>query len=69
MTSLLTINHHVNEVNTFVSKVESSNTSYYVYTARPYPWANSSGGNDDSAIQAVNNSVTQVELDLYNELS
>jgi len=69
MTSLLTVNHYIDEVNNFINRVESTNTSYYIYTARPYPWANSSGGNDDSAIQVVNTSVTQIELDLYNELS
>lgn len=68
MTSLLTINHHINEVNNFVESVEHSNNSYLLFTSRPQPWANSSGGNDDTAVQIVNNSVTQIELDTFNDL-
>lgn len=69
MTSLLTLNHYINEVNAIIGAIESTNAAYYVYAARPYPWANSSGGNDDSAVSDANNSVTQTELDLYNELA
>jgi len=68
MASLLTINHHINEVNTYVESVENSNNTYYMFVSRPQPWANSSGGNDDSAVQVVNDSITQVELDTYNDL-
>lgn len=68
MTSLLTINHYVDEANAFIDAVKSTNTAYYVFTARPQPWSNTSGGNDDSAIQAVNNSVSQVEHEVYRDL-
>jgi hypothetical protein len=39
-----------------------------MFVSRPKPWANSSGGNDDSAVQVVNDSIAQVELDTYNDL-
>ena len=68
MSSLLTINHHINNVNNFISDVKSSNQAHYVFAARHYPWVNSNSANDDTAIQSVNTSVSQTELDVYNEL-
>lgn len=68
MSSLLTINHFINEANLFVESVRSSNGGYYVFTSRPQPWANSTGGNDDSAIPTLNSSVEQTELDTYNDI-
>lgn len=68
MTSLLTINHHVDEANAFISSVKDTESAYYVFTARPQPWANSGGGADDTLVQAVNNSVSQVELEVYRDL-
>lgn len=68
MTSLLTINHFIDEANAFIESVKSTNTSYYVFTARPQPWSNTSGGDDDSAIQAVNNSIQQLEFDVYRDI-
>jgi hypothetical protein len=68
MSSILTINHYVDKANTFIESIKSTNTAYYVYTARPQPWANSSGDSDDTAIQAVNTSVAQVELEVYRDL-
>lgn len=68
MTSLLTINHYVNEANAFIGSVKDTESAHYVFTARPQPWANSSGGADDTSVQAVNNSVMQVELEVYRDL-
>jgi hypothetical protein len=68
MTSLLTINHYVNEANAFINSVKSTNSAYYVFTARPQPWANSSGDDDDTKVQTVNNSVSQTELEVYRDL-
>ena len=68
MTSILTVNHYVQEANSFIEDIKANDSTYYVYAARPQPWANSSGGNDDSAVQAVNNSVGQVELEVYDDL-
>jgi len=68
MTSILTVNHYVQEANSFIEDIKANESTYYVYAARPQPWANSSGGNDDSAIQVVNNSVSQVELEVFDDL-
>lgn len=68
MTSILPINHHINNVNNFISDVKSSNQAHYVFAARHYPWVNANGVNDDTAIQVVNTSVAQAELDIYNEM-
>ena len=68
MTSILTVNHYIQEANSFIEDIKANESTYYVYTARPQPWANSSGGNDDSAVQVVNNSVGQVELEVFDDL-
>jgi hypothetical protein len=68
MNSLLTVNHHINDVNNFVESVRQSNNTYYMFVSRPQPWANSSGGNDDTAVQVVNGSITQIELNTFDDL-
>lgn len=68
MTSLLTINHYIDQVNTFIESVRHSNGSYYVFAARPNPWLAGNGAEDETAVVAVNTSVSQVELNTYNEL-
>ena len=68
MTSLLTINHYLEATNTFVYTVGSSNSAHYFYVAKPQPWTNTSGGADDSAFVSPNNSVSQVELDVYDDM-
>ena len=69
MTSVLNINYYIDQVNNFIHEVETSNNAYYVYVARPYPWLNSNGEVDETQVQTPNTSVTQVELDLFNELA
>ena len=68
MTSLLTINYYVDQVNNFIESVEHSNGAYYVFAARPNPWTAPDGTPDESYVQAVNTSVAQIELDTFNEL-
>lgn len=68
MTSLLTYNHYLDMTNNFVQEVGNSNSAHYFYAARPQPWSNTSGGNDDTAVQVPNNSISQVELDVYDDL-
>lgn len=68
MSSLLTTNHHVNQVNNFIDDVSSNDSTYYVFAARHHPWVNANGVNDDSAVQTVNNSINQTELDIFDEL-
>lgn len=68
MTSLLTINHYVNQANVFVSDVRDKAGAYYVFVGRPNPWTNANGVIDEAQAQVVNNSVTQIELDIFNDL-
>jgi hypothetical protein len=68
MNSQLTINHYVDKANSFIDSVKNTESTYYVYTARPQPWTNAAGGADDTAVEVVNNSVNQVELDVYRDL-
>ena len=64
----LTINHYINEANSFITDIRNNRNGYYMFAARPQPWANSSGGNDDSAVLATNNSVAQVEQTIYDDI-
>jgi hypothetical protein len=68
MNSQLTINHYIDKANSFIDSVKNTESTYYVYTARPQPWTNAAGSADDTAVEVVNNSVNQVELDVYRDL-
>ena len=64
----LTINHYINEANSFITDIRDNRNGYYLFAARPQPWANSSGGNDDSAVLATNSSIAQVEQTVYDDI-
>lgn len=64
----LTINHYVNIANSFITDIRDNRNGYYMFAARPQPWANSSGGNDDTAVLETNNSVFQTEQVIYDDL-
>ncbi|CAB4140746.1 hypothetical protein UFOVP395_81 [uncultured Caudovirales phage] len=64
----LTINHYINEANSFITDIRNNRNGYYLFAARSRPWANSSGGDDDTAVLATNNSVAQVEQVVYDDL-
>ncbi|MFM7852345.1 MAG: hypothetical protein ACKO96_10630, partial [Flammeovirgaceae bacterium] len=64
----LTINHYINQANSFITDIRNNRNGYYMFASRPQPWANSSGGNDDTAILATNTSVSQVEQGLYDDI-
>jgi len=66
--AILTINHYINEANSFITDIRNNRNGYYLFASRSQPWANSSGGNDDSAVLAANTSVAQVEQTLYDDL-
>jgi hypothetical protein len=66
--AILTYNHYINEANSFITDIRNNRNGYYMFASRPQPWANSSGGNDDTAIQTTNNSVAQVEQSVYDDL-
>ena len=64
----LTINHYINQANSFITDIRNNRNGYYMFASRPQPWANSSGGNDDTAVISTNNSVAQVEQTLYEDI-
>ena len=68
MSSLLTINHHINNANNFIEDVTSGSNTHYVFASRHFPWVNSNGVNDDTAVPTVTDSVASTELDIYNEI-
>jgi hypothetical protein len=64
----LTINHYINQANSFITDIRDNRNGYYMFVSRPQPWANSSGGNNDTVPVSTNNSVAQVEQSLYYDL-
>jgi hypothetical protein len=66
--STLTINHYLNQANSFISDIRNNRNGYYVFASRPQPWANSSGGDDESAIIATNNSIEQTDQGVYDDI-
>jgi len=66
--AILTINHYINQANGFITDIRDNRNGYYMFASRPQPWANSSGGDDDTAIVAANNSVSQVEQTVYTDI-
>lgn len=65
---ILTVNHYINEIDSFIADIRDTRNSYYVFVGRPQPWANSSGGDDDSSVLVANGSVSQYELTVYDDL-
>lgn len=65
--AILTINHYINQANSFITDIRNNRNGYYMFAARPQPWANSSGGDDDTAIIDANNSVAQVDQSVYDD--
>jgi hypothetical protein len=68
--AILTINHYINQANSFITDIRNNRNAYYMFASRSQPWVNNSGGDDDSnnSILAVNNSVAQVEQTVYNDI-
>lgn len=68
MSSLLTINHHINDANNYIQDITSGSNTHYVFASRHFPWVNANGVNDDSAVPTISASVASTELDTYNEI-
>ena len=66
--AVLTNYYKTESVNNFISSIEDSKNSYYVFVARSEPWLNANGDVDETAIPPANNSINQVELDVYREM-
>lgn len=66
--AVLTNYYKTELVNNFITSLEDSKNSYYVFVGRSEPWLNANGDVDESAIPPANTSVNQVELDVYREM-
>lgn len=66
--AILTINHYINEANSFITDIRNNRNGYYMFAAASQPWTNSEGNNDDASILAANNSVAQVEQSIYRDI-
>ncbi len=68
MSSLLTINHHINDANNYIQDITNGSNTHYVFASRHFPWVNANGVNDDSAVPTISASISSIELDTYNEI-
>ena len=66
--AILTNHYKVELVNTFISSIEDSKNSHYVFVGRAEPWLNANGDIDEASIVPANTSVNQTELDVYREM-
>jgi hypothetical protein len=66
--AVLTTKHYVDLATSFISNVSNTKNAYYVYAAKPDSWVNSSGVNDDTAIVTANNSTSQFDQLVYDDL-
>lgn len=66
--AILSINHYINQANSLVTDIRNNRNGYYVFASRSQPWVNSSGGNDDSLVQASNGSIRQIEQSTYKDI-
>ena len=46
MSSLLTINHHINDANNYIQDITSGSNTHYVFASRHFPWVNANGVNE-----------------------
>jgi len=66
--AVLTNHYKVELVNTFISSIEDSKNSHYVFVGRAEPWLNGNGQIDEASVEPANTSVNQTELDVYREM-
>ena len=60
--AILTINQNINQANAFSNDVKNTRNSYYVFLGKSTSWTN------DSSPPIANGSLTQIELQTYNDL-
>jgi hypothetical protein len=66
--AILTINHYINEANSFITDIRNNRNGYYMFASGSQPWTDSEGNDDDASILAANNSVAQVEQSIYRDI-
>ena len=58
----LTINHYINQANSFITSIRDTKNSYYVFAGRSVGWEN------DVSPPSANASIAQIEQTVYNDL-
>lgn len=66
--AILTTKHHHVMANSFIKDVQDTSTTHYMFVGHPKPWTNTAGGNDDTNVPSANDSVNQIEQDVYNHI-
>lgn len=66
--AVLTIHHYLGMVDSFIKNVADSRESYYLFVGKPDPWLDGSGMPDDTAVIAANDSVSQHESSIYDDI-
>ena len=66
--AVLTINQKLDQVNNFISSIEDSKNSYYFFVGKAEPWRDENGNADETKVPESNNSITQIEQEVYKDL-
>jgi hypothetical protein len=67
--AVITLNQKIDVVNNFINSVKDKRNSYYVFVGKTSPWLNSDGGINDLAVIDANNSITQTQHDIYQNMN
>lgn len=66
--ALLTINHSINEANSFIASVRDTSNSYYLFAGKSTSWTNANGSPNDTNVIVANGSVAQYEQSVYQDM-
>lgn len=66
--AVLTIHHYLGMVDSFIKNITDSRESYYLFVGRPNPWLDNNGNIDDTAVISANDSVSQHESSIYDDM-
>ena len=66
--AVITINQKIDAVNNFINAVDDNKNSYYFFVGKPDPWLNANGDIDDTAVPAADDSVVQIEQQIYQNM-
>jgi hypothetical protein len=66
--AILTTNHKVQLVNTFIDSIENSKNSYYCFVGRAEPWLDANGDVNEANVEIAVDSVSQNEQIVYTNM-
>lgn len=66
--AVLTINQKLDQVNNFINSIKDSKNSYYFFVGKAEPWRDENGNVDETKVPEANNSVAQIEQNVYKDL-